>query len=285
MKKIIRYVTMLVFIFLVCGCSSFQYPDAQEYFFDDFDGDKLDGTKWARCPEWERQTGMENHGWWSDSCSYVKDGNLVIECKKDKDGRLISGGIRSISKDYSNVMFKGSQGIYEIKFKAEKGSGFWYAFWLLANNDDAHIGNGAKDGAEIDCFELLPGASWWNYKGKNQKIEDRFMTTVHWDGYGSAHKSKGTDGIKLTDFDSEFYDNWHIYKFIWNEDSYTCYLDDTFLWSMNGADYGGICTVPGYLKITAEFGEWGGEVDSVINEGGSRKLLVDYVKYSRFLDE
>ena len=48
---------------------------------------------------------------------------------------------------------------------------------------------------------------------------------------------------------------------------------------MSGKDYGnGICEASGYMKISAEFGEWGGPVDSVIQAGGSRKMYVDYVK-------
>lgn len=67
---------------------------------------------------------MKNHGWWNDGCSYVKDGNLILECKQESDGRLISGAVRSISKDGSKIMFKAAKGLYEIKFKVDKGSGF-----------------------------------------------------------------------------------------------------------------------------------------------------------------
>lgn len=249
-----------------------------EIFYDDFDGTELDKSKWEKCPEWERQTHMKRHGWWSDKCSYVKDGNLVLECKKDADGKLISGGIRSISKDYSRTMFKNSTGVYEIKFKVEKGSGFWYAFWLFANNDEAHIGNGARNGAELDCFEILPGKSGWAHNG-NPNSENHMMTTLHWDAYGAAHKMKGTDGIDVTEFDKNFYDNWHVFQFEWGTESYDCYLDGKLLWSMSGKEYGeGICEEPGYMKITTEFGEWGGEIDSVIQGGDARKMLVDYVK-------
>ena len=42
-------------------------------FSDEFDF--WDSGKWARCPEMERQ---DAGGAWRDSCSSVKDGNLVI---------------------------------------------------------------------------------------------------------------------------------------------------------------------------------------------------------------
>lgn len=250
----------------------------EEVFFDDFNSPVLDDTKWERCPEWERQGQMKNHGFWSDKCSYCWDGCLVLESKKDLNGKLISGAVRSKSKYGEQVKFEGTKGVYEIKFKVEQGAGYWYAFWLFAGNDDKHIGNGATNGAELDCFELLPGKSMWKYNGRNAYEDGRFMTTIHWDAYGSAHKSKGTDGIKVTDFDENFYDNWHVYQFVWGDESYDCYLDGKLLWSMPGEEYGGMCEVPGYMKITAEFGDWGGPIDSVITAGGSRKMLVDYVK-------
>lgn len=241
-------------------------------FYDEFDGDSLDPTKWECCPEWERQAGMKNHGWWADECVSVKDGNLVLECKKrESDGKFISGGVRTISKNYSRKFFSQQKGIWEIEFKVDKSSGFWYAFWMMANNNDQAVGNGAVNGAEIDMFELLPGNSGWRKNG-------RFMSTIHWDAYGSAHQSRGTDGISVEDFAPDFYDNWHVYKFVWTDEGYESYLDDTLLWKMEGNRYGGTCQAEGYTKITAEFGEWGGPVDPEILKGGSKAMYVDYVK-------
>lgn len=236
-------------------------------FSDDFDGTELDNTKWEKCPEWKRQEHMSFYGSWSDSCTSVKDGNLVLECKKGPNG-WISGAVRTISKDYTRTMFKNTYGLYEIKFKAEYGSGFWYAFWMMANNDEKHISGSASNGAEIDCFELLPNGEGGNH----------MMTTIHWDAYGKDHKMKGTSGIKVTDDDKDFYDKWHTFQFLWEEDCYKCYLDGKYLWTLDESYGNGICKAEAYMKITAEFGSWGGEVSPEIQNGGSKKMLVDYVK-------
>lgn len=234
--------------------------DYEVAFFDDFNGKDLDYSKWSKCDNEERQAHLTNHGWWMKECAYVENGNLVLECKKAEDGRLFSGGIRSRGK------FESTKGIYEIKFKVEDGSGgFWYAFWIFAQNNDAHAKDGtAKDGAELDCFEILPGMN-------------KMMSTIHWDAYGSAHKSKGTDSKYLS---SSFYNSWHIFQFEWSDNSYICYLDGARLWEMNGSDYGnGMCQVPGYMKVTTEFGEgFGGTLDSIFSRGGTKKMYVDYVK-------
>lgn len=81
-----------IVVFLSCGNSSDskdisiflenQNSEKSILFLDEFDGNDIDYTKWEKCPEWERQSHMNNHGWWSKSCSYVKDGNLVLELKK-----------------------------------------------------------------------------------------------------------------------------------------------------------------------------------------------------------
>ena len=247
-------------------------------FCDDFDGTNLDLSKWEPCPEWERQGHMKNHGWWADECVSVKDGNLVLECKKAADGRLISGAVRTLSKDYTKQLFMQNKGMWEMKFKVDKADGLWYAFWMMANNNDKVIGKGAVDGAELDFFEILPGKSWWKKNGIEGNFAGRMMTTFHWDGYGPAHQMKGTDGISVDDFDPDFYDKWHVYKFIWCEEGYECYLDDKLLWILDGAEYGGTVNAAGYTKISAEFGDWGGPVDKDIAAGGSKFMYVDYVK-------
>lgn len=236
-------------------------------FNDDFDGTDLDPAKWEKCPEWPRQEHMEFHGYWDDSCTSVKDGNLILECKKTGD-KYITGAVRTKRKDNQTFLFKNSKGLYEIKFKAEYGSGFWYAFWMMADNDEAHISGSAKNGAELDCFEILP----------NGEGGDHMMTTIHWDAYGAAHKMKGTEGIKVTDYDKDFYNNWHTFRFLWEDDCYKCYLDGKYLWTMDESYGNGICEAQAYMKISAEFGTWGGEVSPEIENGGSKKMLVDYVK-------
>lgn len=248
-------------------------------FSDDFNGDSLDPTKWEPCPEWERQTHLKNNGWWSNDCVSVKDGNLVLECKKG-DGKFKSGAVRTKTQDHSRELFSQCKGIWEIKFRVQRASGLWYAFWLMADNTNQNIGNGAVDGAEIDMFELLPGKSSWQKNGKDWVTEpNRFMTTLHWDEYGSSHKQAGVNGFSVMDFDPKFYSSYHIFKFVWTDEGYTCYLDGRKLWFLKGEEYGGgTCRKSGYMKISSEFGDWGGPLDGTVLVGGSKKFFVDYVK-------
>lgn len=230
-------------------------------FYDDFSSNKLDTRKWAKCPEWERQTHLQNHGWWSNECSYVKDGNLVIEGKK-KNGKLLSGGVRTKGK------FEQAFGLYEIKFKIEKTSGLWNAFWLMTEKEQI-VGNGAVDGGEIDIFEVLPNDT-------NQPAGKRtyINSALHWDGYGKDHKSKGSSIV----IDDSFFDEWHTILFEWTEDSYKAFLDGEEYWSVTGDEaeaWGGIVTSKNYIKITSEFGRWAGPLDE---SALPSKMYVDYIK-------
>ncbi len=239
---------------------TFNGKNYSQTFFDDFSGTKLDTKRWERCPEWQRQNAG---GYWKNSCSSVKDGNLIIEAKIE-NGTPISGAIRSRGK------FEQSRGLYKIRFKAEKASGLWYAFWLMSDKV-SNVGNGAKDGGEIDIIEILPNDPWMP-KDKNTYLN----SAVHWDGYGSAHKSHGSQYF----IDDSFYNQWHEVTFEWTRDYYKAYLDDSEkpFWDSTkegAAAWGGIVQSRNYMKITAEFGKWGGPIDE---NALPARMYVDWVK-------
>lgn len=239
---------------------SFNGKTYSQTFFDDFDGIELDSKRWERCPEWARQ---DAGGYWKNSCSSVKDGNLIIEARIE-NGIPVSGAIRSKGK------FEQTCGLYKIRFKAEKASGLWYAFWLMSDKV-SNIGNGAKDGGEIDIIEILPNDPWMPAGQKTY-----LNSAVHWDGYGDAHKSYGSKSF----IDDTFYDEWHEITFEWTKDYYKAYLDDneTPFWdsTKEGSEtWGGIVQSRNYMKITAEFGTWGGPIDEIALPA---RIYIDWVK-------
>ncbi len=214
-------------------------------FNDDFD--HFDERKWAHCPEQERQ---DAGGEWRDSCCEVRDGNLVISCTIDKDGTPISGGIRSTGE------YEQAFGLYNIRFKVEKADGLWYAFWLLTDKmEEGLTGNGATDGAELDIFEYVPHT-------------DEFSMSVHWDGYEKDLKSAFETYYPGEHYPGgSFFDRWHEVWYLWDEYGYRLYLDGTddscLVFDFPGDGYGdGTCAVPCDMIISAEFGSWGGDIDT-----------------------
>ena len=232
--------------------------DGQKYtlsFFDDFEGDKLDSKKWERCPEWNRG---DIGGKWDDDMVWLKDGNLHVGVSRANDGSLISGGVRSRTKRERNL-FAQARGYFEIKCKLPKATGCWSAFWLMSNV--SKVGNGAVDGAEIDIME--------SFNVKNGLINH----AIHCDGYGADHKSQGCESRNKKLYDGKF----HTFALLWNENGYYFYVDgiQTNKLDNTQSNFLGSCEVETYLKITTEFGSWGGEVNDRLLPDA---LVVDYVR-------
>ena len=108
---------------------------------DDFNGNKLDLTKW----DYQTGTGSQYglNGWGNDELQYytpdnvsVKKGNLVIEARKeDKNGMAYtSGRIRSM-KDDGTILYAPTFGRVEARMMLPKGDGIWPAFWMLPATD------------------------------------------------------------------------------------------------------------------------------------------------------
>ncbi len=231
---------------------SYDLADYEVVFEDDFDGEDLDMRKWSRCPEWQRQ---DHGGFWENDCVYLKDGNLVLESRRGKE-HLESGAVRTKTK------FQQVGGAYQIRFKAEKKSGVWSAFWLMYSGKPVIDGTAETDG-EIDIFEII----------SNDRGQKYLNSAVHWDGYGKEHRSKGAKA-PITD---DFYDQWHTCTFFWGEDYYVAFLDDseTPYWKGKVSEYGGPAVTPHYIKVTSEFGKWNGPV---VDEQLPSYFLVDWVK-------
>ncbi len=220
-------------------------------FYDDFNGTALNKKLWSLCPEQKRQ---DVGGRWDDDMVKLDgNGNLII-LSDVVDSTPVSGAIRTKGK------FEQARGYFEIRCKLQQASGFWGAFWLMTN-DVKNIGNGAKDGAEIDIFE--------SFSVENGGINH----AVHWDGYGENHKKKSISVYNKNLYDGEF----HTFSLLWTENEYVFYIDgnETYRLDKTVPGFPGSCEKKCYLKITSEFGSWAGEYDK--NELPD-PIVVDYVK-------
>lgn len=196
-------------------------------FEDNFEGDALDLTKWSYGPEQRRQN---VGGWWQDSETSVHDGNLWMRARIREDGVPVSGAIRSKGK------FEQARGYFECRMMFPKTTGFWGAFWMMCG-DVGRVDGSAVSGVELDIIETGECAR----RGVNHAI--------HWDGYGKDHKS----AVHILPNVPELYDGWHTYAMLWTEDAYAFFIDGRETWRTAEP---GICTRPGYLKLSTEFGTW-----------------------------
>lgn len=224
-------------------------------FFDDFNDDQL-SKYWQICDNYPRQ---KNYCIWdADMTSLDGNGNLVLSCDYDENGKLLTGAVRTKNKFYQKY------GYYEIRVKLQSVGGFWSAFWLMPDRIDEGI-TGGGDGTEIDVFEA--------FDIKNKKINH----AIHYDGYGDKHTAVGTAVTASDVYDGQY----HTFSLDWNEDEYTFYIDGNKTYSIKKGQLDknnnpvSISYIPSYLKISLESGEWTGLPDA---EEVPDCILVDYVK-------
>lgn len=218
-------------------------------FEDNFDGDKLDETKWALAPQWRRQ---DIGGYWRDSMTEVGDGCLTLWAKIDDDGTPISGAIRS------KGIFEQAFGYFECRMKMNKTTGFWGAFWMMCG-EVSKVDGSAKSGVEIDIIE------------SGEKVRGAVNHALHWDGYGAEHKSV----VKIVHDTKQYDGGWHTYALQWTEEEYVFFIDGTETWRTSEP---GICDKPGYLKLSTEFGTWAAPI---VKEELPDCVKVDYVRVYR----
>lgn len=220
-------------------------------FEDNFDGDKLDETKWERCPEWKRQ---DLNCYWDDDMSYLDgEGNLILETRFDPTNKYLCGAVRSKGK------FEQAYGFFEIRCTVNTVPGYWTAFWLMGETVSDET-EGGVNGTEIDIME-------------SAFFEEKLIqNTLNWDGYGEAHKSSGFKAP------ADVYDgDYHTFSLLWTEDEYIYYIDGKESWRTNAEEALGVCEVPLYMKITAETGSWVKTQHEII-KGLPDYMKVDYVR-------
>lgn len=229
-------------------------------FEDDFNGTKLDTTKWSYSREQFRDKGYPNY--WNNSMSFLDGkGNLVSRAQVSSNTfsniAYLSGAINTKDK------FTHTYGYYEARVKLHTVSGMWGAFWMLCGDmtdSNAANDNSNVNGVEIDIFESI-------FKGRNN---EQFLNCgIHWDGFTNT-KSNGKHISYPAVFDGEF----HKFGLLWTEKEYIYYFDDVEVRRITPNE--GTCNQPGYILLTTECGTWGGSW--VLKDGEYSDMLVDYVR-------
>jgi beta-glucanase (GH16 family) len=215
---------------------------------DEFDGPKLDETKWD-VPE-----GRRRDGWWSRRATSLDGkGHLLMSTLKE-DGKYLDACVRTRGK------YEHAYGYYVARIQLQEQPGHWSAFWMF-NTSVNRVGNQGRDGTEIDIMEK----PW---------LDDRVQQTLHWDGYGRAHKSEGKV-VKVPGVMKGF----HTFALWWKPDEYIFYVDGKATWHTKA---GGVCQVPLYIKLSDEIGKWGG---NIARAKLPDRFVVDYVRVYDVVDK
>ena len=216
---------------------------------DEFNGDKLDETKWNVPPD-----GPRRDAWWMrKAISLDGHGNLAISTLKEPD-RYVDGCVRTLGR------FEHTFGYYVARIQLQEQPGHWSAFWLMGRGV-GKVGDAGRDGTEIDIMEK----PW---------LDGRIQHALHWDGYGKEHKSSGkvstVPGIMK---------GFHTFSLYWSSEEYVFYVDGKETWRTTD---GGVCQAPLYIKLSDEVGKWGGDIAKAKLPD---RFLVDYVRVYDVVDK
>lgn len=178
---------------------------------DEFNGDKLDTSKW-------RFDVGNNNGWGNNELQYYTDGRniklengfLIIEARREdiREGSRVFNYTSSRIKTESRFSVK--YGKIEARIKVPSGKGLWPAFWMLGENF-RYVGWPMC--GEIDIMEFLGHDKWTVYG------------SLHGPGYSGGQaitKAFRLDVTKDKPFTEEFY----VFGVLWNEDEIAWYVND-----------------------------------------------------------
>ena len=251
---------------------------------DEFDVDGRPSKDWTFERGFVRNQELQ---WYQSENSYVKDGCLVIEGRREhRKNPNYEAGSNDWRKNREFIEYTSSSlttrlsqqflyGRFEVRAKIPVASGSWPAIWLLGNKWEW------PNNGEIDMMEyyikdgqpsILANACW----GSSERWK------AVWDSVVTLFSH-------FTEKDPDWADKFHIWRMDWDKDFIRLYLDDELLneidlsKTINGGYQGNIenpfsNSIPGfkhYLLLNLAIGSNGGEPDTT---QFPLRYYIDYVR-------
>ena len=172
------------------------------YWFDEFDGDSLNLSKWSR------ENGNGTDGWGNNEAQYytsnndfVSDGMLTIQARKESRSGFNYTSTRM--KTQNKVKF--TYGYVEARISLPAVTGMWPAFWMMPNNS---VYGGWPHSGEIDIMEA------------RGRLSNQSSSAIHFSykNGGWTYLDHVQSGHAITGF--------HKYAVEWQPDFIKFYIDD-----------------------------------------------------------
>lgn len=238
---------------------------------DEFDGDKLDLTKWDGHFYSDGDTIIRRGSYWNNSLATVSDGCLRIATRYYPEGLNGNGkpGWYTSGIDTSRS-YEQQYGYFECRCILPRGTGLWSAFWMFCDGV-GELNHDGELGAEIDIYE----SPYYHLEGVDG---NSVASNIHINGYGEEHRTKSVCHSRVTA--NNPYEEFNTYGLEWNEKEYIFYI--------NGVEAGrtrfGVSKVPEWMILSVEVdganGEpadgWSGA--AVDAENPPTDFVVDYVR-------
>ena len=253
---------------------------------DNFDGDKLDTTKWDdnQSVDTLHWGPIRKGGYWHKDMIEVRDGNLIISTEYKSEP--LEGNTFGSPDKYGEGYYTASiatagkheflYGYFECRAILPKSTGMWSAFWMM-NGDVYNADGSGKDGTEVDIFEsMYYKDAWWG-------AGDAVISGIHFDGYTGNHQG---DSIGKW-FANNPYEEFNTYGLEWNENEYIFYINGV---ETGRLSKGGVSQNPEYLILSCEIaGENGiahadrhGTGKISLKPGDTAEFIIDYVKVYQY---
>ena len=186
--------------------------DRQLIWSDEFDGKEIDRDVW--------KYDVGGHGWGNGQLefdtgrpenSYIKDGNLVIEARREK----YRGSEFTSARMHTQGRFAFQYGTLEARIQVpDTADGIWPAFWMLGNNFPGVVW--PKCG-EVDILEI------GGREGILQGLQHRRINcALHFSG----RDEKKTSLVAWHQADVDLDAGFHVYQLQWTPNSMRCLLDN-----------------------------------------------------------
>lgn len=224
---------------------------------DEFEGSQLDAAQWSHRGLGQRRDAINT----TDAVA-VGNGLLTIRTHT-VNGHHRTGMIATQGK------FERSFGYWEARIRFDDAPGMWSAFWIQTDTMGQPPGDPARAGMEIDVIEHRVTDD------KGRSLAGKVQHTLHWDGYGKGHKSKG----HLTD-DLGLGRGFHTYGLEWTETEYRFFVDGKLTWTAPTP----VSKKNQFIILSSEVhdGRWAGKVPEAGYgnlETSTTRMVVDYVRF------
>jgi beta-glucanase (GH16 family) len=255
-----RSAILLAVLFAATAAHAGPPPGYRLVWEDNFDGDRLDRTKWV--PE-----------------TYVRRGNpLAAEAVTVKGGVLTITTYTEGGKHYTGFLttkgkFETTYGYFEARIRFRSSPGQWGAFWLHSPTIGRPVGDPARAGTEIDIIEHRARDN------RGRDISNLLCMNLHWDGYKpKVHRHVGHTAPAPAGAPA-LQGHWHTYGLLWTAEGYRFYLDGAEQWRTGEA----VSKQSEFLLLTCEIEDkgWAGNVPAggYGPRGESRTTMeVDWVR-------
>ena len=271
-KKLISSLLALSMLLPLASCAQkkTETPQIEGYnllWSDEFDGKKMDETKWNYEPHEPGWTNNELQEYTTSTDNvFVRDGKLVLKAiKTTKDGKDYYTSGKVTGQNKTDFMY----GKVVVSAKVPEGQGLWPAIWMMPQ-DESYYGQWPKCG-EIDIMESL---------GNDTSIS---YSTIH---YGEPHAEQ--QGTITKSGDESFSAKFHEYSVEWEPGEMRFYTDDVLVLTVNdwftaeeGQDdkpYPAPFNQPFFVQMNlAVGGNWPGNPDDT-TDFNNAEFEIDYVR-------